>query len=139
VVVPTALALQRADDAAQLLEAVAVGYAIAGSLTDGMTPRASEAGWRLAALTAPVTAASVAAVVLDLDDDDAVSALRGRCMGGELRNAGRGRLAPPWTVRAAGVYAARRRRACGAPSVRSNQQRRCRSHGTPGRPTPAIA
>ncbi len=110
VVVPTALALQRADDAAQLLQAVAVGYAIAGSLTDGLTPRASEAGWRLAALTAPVTAASVAAVVLDLDDDDAVSALRtaAACMGGDIRSlAGDDWRLQPGLFALAGVYAAR--------------------------------
>ena len=110
VVVPTALALQRSDDAAQLLKAVAVGYAIAGSLTDGLMPRASEAGWRVAALTAPVTAASVAAVLLDLDDDDAVSALRisAACMGGDLRTlAGDDWRVQPGLFAVAGVYAAR--------------------------------
>ena len=110
VVVPTALALQRSDDAAQLLKAVAVGYAIAGSLTDGLMPRASEAGWRVAALTAPVTAASVAAVLLDLDDADAVSALRisAACMGGDLRTlAGDDWRVQPGLFAVAGVYAAR--------------------------------
>ena len=110
VVVPTALALQRSDDAAQLLKAVAVGYAIAGSLTDGLMPRASEAGWRVAALTAPVTAASVAAVLLDLDDDYAVSALRisAACMGGDLRTlAGDDWRVQPGLFAVAGVYAAR--------------------------------
>ncbi len=110
VVVPTVLALRRSEDAAQLLQAVAVGYAIAGSLTDGLTPRASEAGWRLAALIAPVTAASVAAVHLDLDDDDAVSALRiaAACMGGDLRTlAGDDWRLQPGLFALAGVYAAR--------------------------------
>jgi hypothetical protein len=93
-----------------LLEAVAVGYAIAGNLTDGLTPRASEAGWRLAAITAPVTAASVAAVVLDLGDDDAVSALRtaAACMGGDIRSlAGDDWRLQPGLFALAGVYAAR--------------------------------
>ena len=110
VVVPTALALQRSDDAAQLLKAVAVGYAIAGSLTDRLTPRASEAGWRLAALIAPVTAASVAAVLLDLNDDDAVSALRiaAGCMGGDIGTlAGDDWRLQPGLFALAGVYAAR--------------------------------
>ena len=109
VVVPTALAL-RSDDAAHLLDAVAVGYAIAGSLTDGLMPRASEAGWRLAALIAPVTAASVAAMLLDLDDDDAVSALRiaAGCMGGDLRTLdGDDWRLQPGLFALAGVYAAR--------------------------------
>ena len=98
----------------------------------------TEAGWRLAALTAPVTAASVTAVLLDLDDDDAVSALRisAACMGGDLRTlAGDDWRVQPGLFAVAGVYAARaahRRRRAAVRQAHSNPlRRRCSgSHGT---------
>ena len=82
VVVPTALAL-RSGGPAHLLEAVAVGYSVAGSLTNRLTPRS--VGSRVAAGGSDCPGDRW--MLLDLDDDDAVSAflrIAAGCMGGDL-------------------------------------------------------
>jgi hypothetical protein len=95
IIVPAAI-VEGADGAAAgaaLLTATVAGYEVACTLADVFLPAAAERGWRISSVVAPMAAAATLASLWQLDDDDAISALRiaAAAIGGALETvSGRG-------------------------------------------------